>query len=144
MHTLILSVWVLRYRANTAPRRGERFGQKETAVGDTANPFRLDGPTLTIEGDLDLDMQPAFHEACKELASVDAETLVLDLTGVSFVGSSFFGEVFVLNARARREEKTLIIRVAPRLLSLLELLGLPQLLEVEVVPEADEDAPAGA
>jgi len=101
--------------------------------------FELIGNTLKVSVDLDLDAEEGFKEAADQLLAVSESTLYLDLSEVGFIGSSFFGQMFVLNYKVKKENRSLILRVPRRLMSIMELLGLPQLLEIEVVnPETDE------
>jgi anti-anti-sigma regulatory factor len=104
------------------------------------NGLEIKGDTLIVSVDLDLEMQEPFSRACQKLLEVDEKRLYLDLSRCGFVGSALFGQMFHLNYRAKKEDRELVLRVHEHLLSILELLGLPQLMEVEVVdiPKDDE------
>jgi anti-anti-sigma regulatory factor len=93
----------------------------------------LEGNTLKVTMDLDLDADAMFSEACDALLSTSDEVVYLDLTEVGFIGSAFFGQMFTLNYRIKKQERKLILRVPAKLMSIMELLGLPQLIDVEVI-----------
>lgn len=96
-------------------------------------PFELVDNQLTVRVDLDLSADEAFTKWSERLAKQPGNPLILDLREVGFIGSAFFGHIFVLNCRARRDGRELVIRVPKRLHSIMELLGLPQLMTIEVV-----------
>ncbi len=98
--------------------------------------FKLVDNVLEISVDLDLDAEDGFKEAAEKLSAVEADKLYLDLSRVGFVGSSFFGQMFVLNYKIKKSNRILVLRTPRRLMSIMELLGLPQLVEIEVVDDA--------
>ncbi len=106
--------------------------------------FEIVGSTLKISVDLDLDSEEAFKEACSKLLACQGDTLYMDLTKVGFVGSAFFGQMFVVNYQAKKSGRRLVIRAPSRLMAIMEILGLPQLMEVEVVEEEAADQPKEA
>jgi len=103
--------------------------------------FHISGNTLRVSVDLDLDSDEAFKAACDQLLTIAADTLYMDLTRVGFIGSSFFGQMFVVNYKAKKAGRKLVIRTPQRLMAIMELLGLPQLVEVQVVNEGAGEAP---
>lgn len=103
--------------------------------------FQINDNVLQISVDLDLDADEAFKEASEKLCESESSTLYLDLSRVSFIGSAFFGQMFVLNYKIKKSGRSLVLRVPEHLLSIMELLGLPQLLTVEVVDNGAPDQP---
>lgn len=98
--------------------------------------FEITGNVLRIFTDLDLDAEAGFKEACIRLLRAEGTPIYLDLAAVGFVGSSFFGQMFMLNYQAKKQGRELVLRAPAHLMSIMELLGLPQLLRVEVVEKA--------
>jgi len=80
-----------------------------------------------------MENQPDFRKAADQLFEMPDKILILDLCSAGFVGSAFFGELFVLNHRIESDQRKLIIRTTRQLLSIMELLGLPSLVEIEIV-----------
>jgi anti-anti-sigma factor len=85
--------------------------------------------TLILSGELDLASRPLLDEALARVGQERIETLVLDLSGVSFMDSTGLHAVLVakdLCARYRRE--LLFVRGSAQVQRLFELSGvLPQL-----------------
>ena len=102
--------------------------------------IELVGNRLRVSIDLDLESQTAFKEGCAKLAAVEEDPLYLDLSEAGFIGSAFFGELFVLNHEVQDSGRTLVIRTSRQLLSIMELLGLPELVPIEVVEHDANDA----
>ena len=100
--------------------------------------FELINNTLTISVDLDLDAEEDFIDACEQLVSAQGDTCYVDLSQVGFVGSAFFGQLFALNQRATEGGRKLIIRCNARIYSIMELVGLPELIDVELIEDPDE------
>jgi anti-anti-sigma regulatory factor len=92
--------------------------------------YRIEGNTLYISVDLDMKAQEDFQAACAALLEREGPRIGLDLTECGFVGSAFFGEMFMLNYRARKAGKDLVIRANRRLMPVMELLGLPKLVTI--------------
>jgi len=95
--------------------------------------FELDGATLRVS--IDLDAEAGFRKATEALLAAKGERLCIDLAKVGYIGSAFFGQLFVIHQRACEAGRRLLVRVPPRLMSIMELLGLQNLIEVEAVPE---------
>jgi len=100
--------------------------------------FELIGNILKVSVDLDLDSEADFKEACNRLLACGSDVFYIDLTKVGFIGSAFFGQMFAVNYQAKKSGRRLVVRVPPRLMAIMEILGLPQLMEVVVVEEADQ------
>lgn len=95
--------------------------------------FQVSDNTLYVSGDLDLTVEEAFKSAMENLLQQSGDTLVLDMSSTGFVGSSFFGQVFYLNYRIKKENRNLKLIAPSKMMTVLDLLGLPQLMEVEIV-----------
>jgi anti-sigma B factor antagonist len=65
------------------------------------------------EGEIDIATVGDFRSALSEAASRPAETLVVDLSNVSFIDSSGLGAVIEAGDRLRRDQRRLAV-VAPR------------------------------
>jgi anti-anti-sigma factor len=64
--------------------------------------------TLLLQGELDLETAPQFRERLAE-AEHGAETVVVDLRGVTFMDSCGIGELVGANQRAHRDGRRLIV-----------------------------------
>jgi anti-anti-sigma factor len=79
------------------------------AAGISADVQRADGQvSLTLRGELDLETAPAFRE---ELAAAEqgADTLIVDLRGVTFIDSCGLGELVGAHQRAHRAGRRLVV-----------------------------------
>ncbi|ANZ28634.1 hypothetical protein A4U64_27285 (plasmid) [Rhodococcus sp. WB1] len=83
-----------------------------------------DGPfVLTVRGDIDLATAPALEPHLSR-ASADGPALVLDLTGVSFLGCVGMAMFDAAANRVRRRRATLTTAVQPHVRHMLHLAGL--------------------
>jgi anti-anti-sigma factor len=64
--------------------------------------------SLALEGELDLETAPRFRERLAE-AEPGAETVVIDLRGVTFIDSCGLGELSGAHQRAHREGRRLVV-----------------------------------
>jgi anti-anti-sigma factor len=64
--------------------------------------------SLTVSGELDLETAPEFRALLEE-AEQGAETLVVDLRGVTFIDSCGLGELSGAHQRAHREGRRLVV-----------------------------------
>ena len=95
-----------------------------------ASPFEIrsevnDGDgRLTLSGELDIATAPQVEEAALALLEQRVRTLVIDLSGLTFIDSSGLRTLIILNDRAAEEDWTLaLIRPDEPSLSVLQITG---------------------
>ncbi|QIX53945.1 STAS domain-containing protein (plasmid) [Rhodococcus sp. DMU1] len=85
---------------------------------------RLDGPAvLTVRGDIDIATAPVLEPHLSR-ASADGTDLVLDLTGVPFLGCAGMAMFDAAANRVRRRHATLTTAVQPHVRHILHVVGL--------------------
>ena len=95
-----------------------------------ASPFEIrselgggDG-RLILRGELDIATAPQVEDAALAMLEQRVSTLVIDLSGLTFIDSSGLRTLIVLNDRATSEDWTLaLIRPAEPSLSVLQITG---------------------
>jgi anti-sigma B factor antagonist len=89
--------------------------------------------TVVIKGEVDLDSAPELLAlGIAHLADPQVHSLVLDLTGVTFMDSSTVGALVALRNRARQSQKALRIQgQSASAHRLLMLTGLDQIFEIQ-------------
>jgi anti-sigma B factor antagonist len=93
--------------------------------------------TVTVAGELDVSTVPAFNKELSELRQNSATTLVLDLSGTTFMDSTGLSAVLVSEMHARmRGQRFKVIAGPPHVHELFKLTGVDNFLEV-VGPEDD-------
>lgn len=89
---------------------------------------RVEGGTVVhLEGEIDLNRSPTFHEALVELCREEPQRMVVNLSDVEYIDSSGIGSLVDIHRRLKREDRRLIL-VAPseRVASVLEITNLDQ------------------
>ena len=87
----------------------------------------LDTATLYLRGEFDMDAAPAFDDALRPLLLVEPPALVVDLAGVTFMGSAGLACLI----RAARHHDRLVLRAPrPSVRRLLEVTRLDEAFEV--------------
>ena len=98
-----------------------------------------DSLRVTVTGELDVSTVPAFNKELAELRHASARTVVLDLSGTTFMDSTGLSAVLVAEMHARmRGQRFVVVAGPPHVHELFKLTGVDNFLEV-VGPE---DAPA--
>jgi len=86
----------------------------------------------TVTGELDLYTAPTLRERLWALAEDGSGTVIVDLSGVSFIDSTALGVLAATAKLLRRHGEELVVATDdPRLVRLLEVTGLRGLLSVE-------------
>lgn len=93
--------------------------------------FDLSGDTLMVSGDLGPHEEKAFVDALRGLVETEAESLVLDLSGVRYLGSSYVRHVAKMLMEAKKEGKAVTVRAHQRVVRILEMGGLDKLGAIE-------------
>jgi anti-sigma B factor antagonist len=87
--------------------------------------------TVTVVGELDVSTVPAFNKELSELRQNSATTLVLDLSGTTFMDSTGLSAVLVAEMHARmRGQRFKVVAGPPHVHELFKLTGVDNFLEV--------------
>lgn len=73
------------------------------------SPFDASGVIVTVIGDIDLFTTPEFKQAVADAMSHDTETVVIDLSGSSFMDSSSLGVLIGAHRRLARRGRPLTV-----------------------------------
>jgi anti-anti-sigma factor len=95
--------------------------------------FDLSGDTLRISGDLSMQEENAFKDALDRLFETGAEAMVVDLSGVRYLGSSYVRHVAMLIIRGTQKGRTVTIRAHERAARMLRMGALDKIGKIEVV-----------
>lgn len=95
--------------------------------------FDLSGDTLRVSGDLSTQEENAFREALDRLFETGAEAMVIDLSGVRYLGSSYVRHVAMLIIRSNQKGRTVTIRAHERAARMLRMGALDKIGRIEVV-----------
>jgi anti-sigma B factor antagonist len=78
------------------------------------NPTHHNGsPVLSLAGELDLSQVPAAEQALRSIEREKPGTLVIDLSGLTFIDSSGLRLVLEADQRARRDGRRLFLIQGP-------------------------------
>jgi anti-anti-sigma regulatory factor len=91
------------------------------------------GNSLVIEGDFSVDTDTGFDEACQQVLGSADRQLVVDLTAVDRICSTYIGLLGEMCLAARRGGKEVLIRSAPKIHKLLSDAGLGHAARLENV-----------
>ena len=95
-----------------------------------------DGTVVEVTGEIDVDTAPRMREVL-DAALETGDPVVIDMHGVTFMDSTGFGVLVLVNLRALRIGTPVVLRAVPaRIRNLLALLGLEAVLAVEPGPPA--------
>jgi anti-anti-sigma factor len=97
--------------------------------------FRREGNLLRIWGDLDQPMDVRFDIEARalldEARAGGKKDLVIDLRGLSCMGSQYIGALTAIFAEARRMGATLTVKAKARVADVLQQCGLERVLNIE-------------
>lgn len=95
----------------------------------------LDGRVVVlVHGGLDLPEVPALQEVFAKLCASDYPDVVLDLSGVTFIGSSGLGAITAAHHDLADRDRTLLLRGAsPAIRKAFEITHLDRVVEFEAV-----------
>ncbi len=112
----------------------------DPAVPDlTKAKFDLSTDTLNVRGDLGTQEERAFGEALDRLFETGAESMVVDLSGVRYLGSSYVRHVAMLMVRGNQKGRTVTVRARERAARILRMGGLDKIGAIEVI--SGDEAP---
>jgi anti-sigma B factor antagonist len=97
---------------------------------------------LRLTGELDLARVARFEQLLADGPSSEAETLVLDLRGVTFIDSSGLRALIMADQRVRAEGRHFVVVRGPdRVNQVLEMTGVAERIELVDEPPSDGAAP---
>jgi anti-anti-sigma factor len=134
-HGRCSSFWPERDPPGLSLRGAAEEGMVPMMRHDAAATYDIQGNTLRVRGELELDERSVLQEQLAKLIETDDAPLVLDLSGISFMGSSYMGIVSSAILAARKRGHAFTIRAASRMLRLLKLAGIDKLGTFELAPE---------
>jgi anti-anti-sigma factor len=86
-----------------------------------------------VHQDLYWESHEAFSGKCQELLACEDAKLVIDLTEVGFVFSTYLGILGNVFVEAKEKDKDLVLRVSRRIEWIFQLAGFKEMLTIEVV-----------
>jgi anti-anti-sigma factor len=93
----------------------------------------LSGGVLTVAGPVGYDLDDKFAGHCEELLQSTEKDLVLDLSGVSYLSSTYLGVIAPLYPRVTEMGKTLLLKAQGKVARVLRMAGFDRLGKVEEV-----------
>ena len=93
----------------------------------------VNGNHLVVHGDFSTDADTGFDDACQKLLSVEGKDLVADLTGATYICSTYVGLLLELCLGAKARGKKLTVRAGSRIASTLRDAGLESAATLEEV-----------
>jgi anti-sigma B factor antagonist len=96
-------------------------------------------PVLSVKGEIDVASSPRFSASLWDLLGAESDTLIVDLSEVSFIDSTGLGALIEAEKHSGAAGKNLrLVVTAPHIRRLLELTGLDEILSL-VASAADSD-----
>ncbi len=99
----------------------------------TLSSFEIHDNVLVANVELYWENHAQFYKCCMELLQSPYDTLIIDLSNVTFIFSAYMGTIGRLLAETAKAEKTLTIRVNRTLSWLFEIVGFEKIGAVEIV-----------
>lgn len=95
-------------------------------------------PVAAVTGEIDVATAPALRERLQQLVGESAPTVVVDLSGVSFLDSTALGVLVGAHKRCREAGGQLrLVITEPRILKVFEITGLTEIFPIyETADEA--------
>ena len=88
-------------------------------------------PVLRVRGEIDVASAPQFRAPVLDLMSQPSDTLIVDMSDVTFIDSTGLGVLLDAEKRSRAAGKSLrLVVTQPHVRRLLELTGLDEVLNV--------------
>lgn len=84
--------------------------------------------TLSLTGEIDLANAAEVEQQLRRIEATDAELILVDLAGVSFIDSTAIKVLIAAAARSRADNRLVLMRPAPAVLRVLRIAGVADLL----------------
>lgn len=91
------------------------------------------GTTLTLHCDLSFSVEREFKKVCDELLDSKGSELLVNLAEVHYICSSCIGVLLLLHEDAKDKGKRVRVRASRSIAPICQLMGLDDVLELEVV-----------
>ncbi len=105
--------------------------------------FHVEDNTLTAEDDLYWESHDEFSEKCQELLDAKAAEIVVDLSKVNFMFSTYVGILGNLCLDAAEKDKKLAVKVSSRTEWIFNLASFRQMIDLQVVEDVGEGKESG-
>jgi anti-anti-sigma regulatory factor len=106
----------------------------KASIDDTScSNFEIHENVLVANVELYWENHAEFLKHCEELLHSDYKDIILDLSPVTFIFSAYMGTIGRLLAETTSSDKHLTIRIGSNLTWLFEMLGLENMVDIEVV-----------
>lgn len=99
---------------------------------DPGFPFKVDGNRLIASKELHPDQVREFNASCQSLLEGDQDFIVVDLSDVRFVYSSYVGILSDLATRASERGKRLHLKIGDKIAWIFEMSGLGDKANIEI------------
>lgn len=105
--------------------------EKNARAGDEL--FHVEKGVLRANGDMYWEYLEEFDAACAKVLETRRSRIVVDLTPVSFISSSFLGCLSSLVLKASRVKKRITLKVTLDISWLFDIMGVQKNMDVDVV-----------
>lgn len=99
------------------------------------NYLRVENGILKVNKDLRQDFDLAFDESCNELLASPNPSLVIDLSAVSYINSTYIGMIAATYFQAQSMKKELRVIARQSVLSILKSAGFDGFIKLELANE---------
>jgi len=98
------------------------------------DPYQVRDGKLRVTRDLRQDFDLTFDEACARLIGDPSPDLLIDLTPISYISSTYVGMIAAAFFQARQQGKKLSVRARPPIIRILQNAGFANFIQLESVP----------
>lgn len=98
-------------------------------------PYHVERGVLWVNQDLRQDFDLSFDQSCAALIAEPFDRLLIDLTAITYISSTYVGMIAATFFQARMQNKTLAIRARPSLINILNKAGFANFIHLETVPD---------
>ena len=95
------------------------------------NDLQVANGVLSVSKDLRQDFDLAFDEACNELLESKADSLMIDLSAVSYINSTYIGMIAATYFQAQSMKKQLKVVAQASVLNILKSAGFDGFIKLE-------------
>lgn len=96
--------------------------------------YHVEDGVLRVLRDLRQDFDLSFDQACATLIAEPHEKLLIDLTAISYISSTYIGMIAATFFLARNADKNLEIRAHPPIINILEKAGFAEFIQLDSIP----------
>lgn len=111
----------------------EWYQRLETGRREMMKGYELSDGILRVTKDLRQDFDLSFDQACSELLKSKATDLVIDLSKVTYINSTYIGMIAATFFQAQSAGKNLTVRAPAAVLKILSAAGFDGFIKLEAV-----------